>query len=72
MNEVIVRVNSLADFQPLHAAEAKVLAGLGSGDFSRIGDGLRPEGMTSRELSARSFCVSSFLAATIFACTRRD
>lgn len=44
MNEVIIRVNSLADFQPLHAAEAKILAGLGSGDFSRIGDGLRPEG----------------------------
>lgn len=44
MNEVIVRVNSLADFQPLYVAEAKVVTGLGSGDFSRIGDGLRPEG----------------------------
>lgn len=37
-------MSSLADFQPLNAAEAKVVAGLGSGDFSRIGDGLRPEG----------------------------
>lgn len=40
----IAVVSSLADFQPLHAAEAKVVAGLGSGDFSRIGNGLCPEG----------------------------
>ena len=37
----VARQRSLADFQPLHAAEAKVVAGLGSGDFDRIGDGLR-------------------------------
>ena len=37
-------VCSVADFQPLHAAEAKVVAGLGSGDFNRIGNGLCPEG----------------------------
>jgi hypothetical protein len=35
---------SLADFQPLHPAEAKVVAGLSSGEFSRIGSGLCPEG----------------------------
>jgi hypothetical protein len=35
---------SLADFQPLRAAEAKVAAGLGSGDFNRIGNGLCPMG----------------------------
>lgn len=39
----VARQRSLASFQPLHAAEAKVVAGLGSGDFNRIGDGLRPE-----------------------------
>ena len=37
-------VCSLADFQPLLPAEAKVAAGLGSGDFNRIGNGLCPEG----------------------------
>ena len=40
----IAVVRSLADFQPLHAAEAKVVAGLGSGDFDQIGNGLCPEG----------------------------
>jgi hypothetical protein len=35
--------SSLADFQPLNAAEAKVVAELKSGDFERLGDGLRPE-----------------------------
>src|SRR5580698_4294001 len=40
----VVVVCSLADFQPLHAAEAKVVAGLGSGDFNRIGNGLCPTG----------------------------
>lgn len=40
----IAAVRSLASFQPLHAAEAKVVAGLGSGDFNRIGNGLCPEG----------------------------
>jgi hypothetical protein len=40
----IAVVCRLADFQPLHAAEAKVVAGLGSGDFNRIGNGLCPEG----------------------------
>ena len=40
----VVVVRSLADFQPLHAAEAKVVAGLGSGDFNRIGNGLCPTG----------------------------
>ena len=39
----IAALPSLASFQPLHAAEAKVVAGLGSGDLNRIGDGLRPE-----------------------------
>ena len=33
----IAAVAGLASFQPLHAAEAKVVAGLGSGDFNRIG-----------------------------------
>jgi hypothetical protein len=40
----VVVVRSLADFLPLHAAEAKVVAGLGSGDFNRIGNGLCPTG----------------------------
>ena len=40
----IAVVCSLADFQPLLAAEAKVAAGLGSGDFNRIGNGLCPKG----------------------------
>jgi hypothetical protein len=40
----VVVVCSLADFQPLHAAEAKVVAGLRSGDFNRIGNGLCPTG----------------------------
>ena len=40
----VIVVCSLADFQPLHAAEAKVVAGLGSGDFNRIGNGLCPTG----------------------------
>ena len=40
----IAVVRSLADFQPRHAAEAKVVAGLGTGDFNRIGNGLCPEG----------------------------
>jgi hypothetical protein len=35
---------SLVDFQPFHPAEAKVLAGLNSGDFNRIGNGLCPDG----------------------------
>jgi len=39
----IAALPSLASFQPLHAAEAKVVAGLSSGDLNRIGDGLRPE-----------------------------
>lgn len=39
----IADIRSLADFQPLHPAEAKVVAGLGSGDFSRISNGC-PEG----------------------------
>lgn len=33
-----------ADFEPLHAAEKKIIAELGSGDFIRIGNGLCPEG----------------------------
>jgi hypothetical protein len=40
----IAVVRSLADLQPLRAAEAKVAAGLGSGDFNRIGNGLCPVG----------------------------
>jgi hypothetical protein len=36
----VVVARSLADFQPLHPAEARVVAGLGSGDFNRIGNGL--------------------------------
>lgn len=39
----IPRTGTLADFEPLHPAETKILAGLGSSDFSRIGDGLRPD-----------------------------
>ena len=35
--------SKLADFQPLNPAEAKVVAELKSGDFERLGDGLRPE-----------------------------
>jgi hypothetical protein len=34
---------TLADFQPLHPAERKIIAELKSGDFDRLGDGLRPE-----------------------------
>lgn len=34
---------SLAGFQPLSAAEAKIVAHLSMGDFDRLGDGLRPE-----------------------------
>ncbi|NGO54988.1 hypothetical protein [Allomesorhizobium camelthorni] len=40
---VITAASSLTDFQPLNAAEAKVVAELRSGDFERLGDGLRPE-----------------------------
>ena len=39
----IAVVSSLAGFQPLSAAEAKVVAHLSLGDFDRLGDGLRPE-----------------------------
>ncbi len=35
--------SSLAGFRPLNAAEAKIVAHLSSGDFDRLGDGLRPE-----------------------------
>lgn len=37
------RAGTLGDFGPLHPAEEQVLAGLGSSDFTRIGDGLRPD-----------------------------
>jgi hypothetical protein len=40
----VVVARSLADFQPLHPAEARVVARLGSGDFNRIGNGLCPTG----------------------------
>jgi hypothetical protein len=40
----VVVVRSLADFQPLQPAEVRVVAGLGSGDFNRIGNGLCPTG----------------------------
>jgi hypothetical protein len=33
----------LAGFQPLSIAEASVVAELGTGNFDRVGDGLRPE-----------------------------
>lgn len=36
-------VSSLASFEPLSAAEAKIVARLSFGDFDRLGDGLRPE-----------------------------
>ncbi|WP_269930957.1 hypothetical protein [Aminobacter sp. HY435] len=36
-------VSELAEFQPLNAAEAKIVANLRSGDFDRLGDGLRPD-----------------------------
>ena len=35
--------SSLAGFQPLSAAESKIVAHLSMGDFDRLGDGLRPE-----------------------------
>lgn len=35
--------SSLAAFEPLSSAEAKVFAHLSTGDFDRLGDGLRPE-----------------------------
>jgi hypothetical protein len=44
IGSAILLLRSLADFQPLHAAEAKVVASLGSGDFNRIGNGLCPTG----------------------------
>ena len=40
----IVVLRSLADFQPLQAAEAKVVAGLGSGDSTETRQRLVPEG----------------------------
>jgi hypothetical protein len=40
----VVVARSLADFQPLHPAEARVVARLGSGDFNRI-DPAKPNGM---------------------------
>src|ERR1700733_5239589 len=40
----VVVVRSLADFQPLQPAEVRVVAGLGSGDFNRIGNGFCPTG----------------------------
>jgi len=46
----VVVVRSLADFRPLHAAEARVVAGLGSGDFNRIGNGLCPTGNDSTRI----------------------
>lgn len=36
-------VSGLDRFQPLSAAEAKIVAELQTGDFDRLGDGLRPE-----------------------------
>ena len=39
----IALASGLADFQPLNAAEARVVAGLRSGDFDRLGDGSLPE-----------------------------
>lgn len=39
----IAAVPSLTDFEPLSAAEAKIVAYLSSGDFDRLGDGLLPE-----------------------------
>ncbi|MCX7304017.1 MAG: hypothetical protein NTV73_06730 [Hyphomicrobiales bacterium] len=38
-----VPVPGLEDFQPLNAAEAKIVANLRSGDFDRLGDGSRPD-----------------------------
>ncbi|QRM54384.1 hypothetical protein [Sinorhizobium sp. BG8] len=40
---VIPVASSIASFQPLSAAEAKIVAHLKLGDFDRLGDGLRPE-----------------------------
>ena len=69
----IAVVRSLADFQPRHAAEAKVVAGLGTGDFNRIGNGLCPEGAIPREPCAPSFYASSSLGtATTSVFTRKD
>lgn len=39
----VAAVSGLADFEPLSAAEAKIIAYLSSGDFDRMGDGLLPE-----------------------------
>lgn len=39
----MVAASGLAAFQPLNAAEAKIVANLKSGDFDRLGDGLRPD-----------------------------
>ena len=67
------RQRSLADFQPLHAAEAKVVAGLGSGDFNRIGNGLCPEADDPARTVRAELCACSSLAtATAFVCTRKD
>jgi hypothetical protein len=43
VGSVVAVASGLADFQPLNPAEAKVFAELRSGDFERLGDGLRPE-----------------------------
>lgn len=50
---VVVGVRGLASLDPLSAAEAKVVAHLQSGDFDRLGDGLRPE-MESPERNVRA------------------
>jgi hypothetical protein len=44
----------LEDFKPLNPAEDRLAAELGSGDFERLGDGLRRNGMTPPEWSARN------------------
>jgi hypothetical protein len=39
----VAAVSGLASFEPLSAAETKIVAYLSSGDFDRLGDGLLPE-----------------------------
>ncbi|WP_210485403.1 hypothetical protein [Microvirga antarctica] len=47
--------SSLADFQPLSQAEEKVVALLRTGDFDRLGDGLRPEEATPERVLRAKF-----------------
>ena len=69
----IVVACSLADFQPLRAAEANVVGVLGQAISTESATVCVLRETTPRESYARGFCAfSSSAAATTSVCTRRD